>query len=427
MNAPPLRLHNMGSQLTTGKRDLPGLNCVRAIAALGVVLLHACVPYLEHPMPGLQWATRDAASTPVDFMFWSIEVFIMPVFLVLAGFFAWQTLLRKGHGFLVASRARRLLVPLLFGMVVVLPIDLYIWIAGWIADGLVSPVKIKSLKFDGALGENIWGLSHLWFLLYLFLYIAITSTAAWVVRESPRLDAMIHQVAGKHAWSLVVSLFLTATLTLIFRPEVVWGFQHAFAPVPSKWIYSGTFFAGGLLLGYADPNLDKLPFHAPRLFSIAVLFLAAAVFLGRWHLRFDAAHKQATSPLFAQTILALVTTSGAALMTLSVIGLSVRLIHRNGIRIQYLAAASFWIYLVHHPLLGLAHIDLKWCFPTLSPVIKTLLAFAVSVTVSLLLYEAFIRQTRLGKKLGFAWSGPQTNRPSPTRQRLPAERPPLAA
>ncbi len=428
MNAPSLRLHPAGLEPANSKRELPGLNSVRAIAALGVVLLHACVPYLENPMPGLQWATQDIASTPVDFLFWSIELFIMPVFLVLAGFFAWQTLIRKGHGILVKSRARRLLIPLLFGMVVVLPIDLYIWIVGWIADGLVAPVKMKSLKFEGALAENIWGLSHLWFLLYLFLYVAITSAVVWAMKRNQHVAAMLRQVSSKRALLfLTAGLFLTATLTLVIRPEVVWGFQHAFAPVPSKWLYSGAFFAGGLLLAYADPGLDKLKSQAPRLVPFAVLFLAAAVFLGRWHLETNSTTKQATNPFFAQTILALVTTASATLVTLSAIGMAVRLIHRNSVKMQYLAAASFWIYLVHHPLLGLLHIDLKWLFPTLSPVIKTGLAFAVSVGVSLLLYEAFIRQTSLGRALGFAWNAPKTARQPPAVPQAPAQQPPLAA
>ena len=63
-------------------KRLAGLDRVRALAALGVVLLHACVPYLRHPMPGLTWPIRDTTSATVDWLFWSIEVFIMPVFLI---------------------------------------------------------------------------------------------------------------------------------------------------------------------------------------------------------------------------------------------------------------------------------------------------------------------------------------------------------
>ena len=37
---------------------------------------------------------------------------------------------------------------------------------------------------------------------------------------------------------------------------------------------------------------------------------------------------------------------------------------------EILAAASFWIYLVHHPILGIIHIDLKWLLPDANPVLE---------------------------------------------------------
>ncbi|MGB1817903.1 MAG: acyltransferase family protein, partial [Rubripirellula sp.] len=154
------------------KNNFAGLDALRCFAALGVVLLHSCVPYLRYPMPGLTWSVMDTPNTAIDFLFWSIELFIMPLFLVLAGFFAWQTLRRRGPSTLIRSRARRLLIPLLFGALVILPLDLYCWVGSWVVEGIVSPVKLKSLKIDHPIGQNLWGLSHLWFLQYLFLYIA---------------------------------------------------------------------------------------------------------------------------------------------------------------------------------------------------------------------------------------------------------------
>ena len=90
---------------------LPGLDFLRGVAALGVVMLHACVPYPRHPMPGLAWPVHDGASPWVGFLFWWIELFIMPLFLAMAGFLAWQTLQRHGERKLVRNRAKRLLIP----------------------------------------------------------------------------------------------------------------------------------------------------------------------------------------------------------------------------------------------------------------------------------------------------------------------------
>ena len=374
----------------------PGFDGVRAFAALGVVLLHSCVPYLRHPMPGLVWPVRDSSSDIADCLFWAIELFIMPVFLVLAGFLAWQTLSRKSPAELVRSRAKRLLRPLAFGMLVILPLDLYVWILGWVVEGLVPIVKLKSLKIDGPLGDNLWGLSHLWFLQYLFLYVALL--AGWSCARK--------RVAFLRQWrpnlSIVgASLVVIAVFTLTYRPQVVWGFQHAFHPVPSKWIYSCSFFLGGVLIACRDPQLNWLRQFPGRLIAPAIMFSIAAVMLGRWHL---AGGESRT----ASVLLASVTVIAAWTMTLSAIGSAAR-IRSVPQTIKYLAAASFWIYLVHHPLLGLVHLDLKLALPNsngflLSPIVRVGLAFAITTSVCLIGYESFVRRSRLGDWLGFSWS-----------------------
>lgn len=374
--------------------DLAGLNSVRAFAALGVVLLHAGVPYTQHPMPGLTWPVRDASSSLVDVLFWGIELFIMPVFLVLAGFLTWRTLSRRGPGELFKSRLRRLAVPLLFGATVVLPIDLYIWLCGWLADGLIAPVKLRSLKFDGVIDRDLWGLSHLWFLQYLLFYVTMTAVAAAACRRLPRLRRWIPGAVGS-----AVLLVAIATVTHFFRPEVVWGFQHAFAPVPSKWLYSFTFFAGGLSLAVHDPQLSRLRSISPRLMPVGGVTAVAAVILGRWHL--SGGQSQAAS-----VMLAILTVLGAWMLTLGGIGFADRRTKAASGWVAYLSAASFWIYLVHHPVLALVHIDLKWWMPALDPTVKMFGAFAVSVTWSLLSYEVLVRKTAFGAWLGFAWSQP---------------------
>ena len=413
MTAPSIRLHQSRlegphSSAKVSYQKLPGLDWLRAAAAIGVVLLHACVPYLQHPMPGLQWSVEDQSSLPVDCVFWAVEVFIMPVFLVLAGFFAWHSFCRRGPAIVLQSRAKRLLVPLAFGALVVLPIDLYIWIIGWIAEGLVSPVKLRSLKFSGSIGENVWGLSHLWFLQYLFLYVAAFSMIASVAK-SPVIATIQKRLPSLPTWGSSLGLIVAGAMILSIRPEVVWGFQHTFAPVPSKWLYSGLFFFGGLLIAAVDPELQQLKRLTPRLIPLAMLFLTAAVVLGRWHLgevhRIEGA-QLANHSIYSSLVLGFVTVLAAWLVTLSLVGTATAYFRDSSTRAQYLAAASFWVYLVHHPLLGLAHIDLKWLLPTAPPVLKMALAFSVSLAVSLITYEVLVRKTALGQMLGFGWKSP---------------------
>jgi peptidoglycan/LPS O-acetylase OafA/YrhL len=373
--------------------NVAGFDAVRAGATFGVVLLHSCVPYLQHPMPGLAWPVRDVASAWVDFGFWTIELFIMPLFLVMSGFLAWRTLQRQGGWNLVRSRAGRLLKPLLFGAVVVLPLDLYAWVLGWVCEGSVAAVKLRSLKFDGQMDRDLWGLSHLWYLQYLFLYVACLAGAVFV---SHRWRIAKRVAIGPR---LVTALVLCiGTLVLSWRPEVVWGFQHSFAPVPSKWLYSGLFFAFGAMLAAHDEHLEWLMANVHRLLVPTALFGLSAVLLGRWHLSGGEGEQ-----VLARITLALLTCVAAAMLSLSILGSVCRRVDRVSLLVQYAAAASFWIYLVHHPIVGLVHIDLKWLMPQTSPAWKTAIAFAVTSGLCLLTYEGLVRRTALGSWLGLSW------------------------
>jgi len=399
--------------------NLAAWDVLRVAAAFGVVALHACVPYLKHPMPGLQWAVNDDVSPTLDCVFWAIEVFIMPVFLVIAGVLAWQSLQRRGPKRLVSGRLKRLGKPLLFGLCVILPIDLYVWLGGWIYEGRIDPIKIKSLKIEGLLGDHLWGTGHLWFLAYLMTYVV---TLAAVVVGTGRIlgeyrsddRASGGRDCRKHRTAIFAFMIVAVgVVTLSLRPEVVWGFQHAFAPVPSKWIYSGTFFVGGVLLARQSGGLAMLQNHASRCWMPAACLLIAAVLLGRWSL---AGHEPGTvTGKSASVVLAGFTNLAAWAVTLSAIGLGLKHFRRATPAVSYLAAASFWIYLAHHPLLGLIHIDLKYLLPGWSPTVKGLAAFVIATGVSLLIYEAFVRKTRLGAWLGMQWGlREETGKASPT-------------
>ncbi|KAA5545283.1 acyltransferase [Roseiconus nitratireducens] len=391
---PPHRKVDPGAKGTAASA-LAGLVGLRAAAALAVVLLHACVPYLRHPMPGLVWPVRDAGGEWVDCAFWTIEVFIMPLFLAIAGFLLWRSARRSTPWQLVRSRAQRLLVPLAFGMLVVLPADLYIWAIGLVAEGAMPAVKLKSLKFDAPISDQIWGLSHLWFLLYVFLYVAVIASVLWIGRRIEIGQRFRNVLSGSSA---VVAIVAVAIMALVIAPEVVWGFQHAFLPVPSKWIYSGAFFVGGWLLAARDPELRWTSMTCWRTGGVGVITLFASVGLGRWYLQ--RAEEQLPVDTATVFVLAVLTTLAAGATTLALIGGSTRYFRRAPKAIQYVAAASFWIYLVHHPLVGLLHIDLKWALGEGNPGMKAAASCTGAVLLSLATYECFVRRTRLGVWLG---------------------------
>jgi peptidoglycan/LPS O-acetylase OafA/YrhL len=155
------------------------------------------------------------------------------------------------------------------------------------------------------------------------------------------------------------------------------------------------------MLAAHDGQFLWLKTNVSRLIAPTIMLSTTAVVLGRWHLA------QGDQQIADMTLAAL-TCSSALLVSITILGIAVKRIDRVPRLVSYLAAGSFWVYIVHHPILGLVHLDLKWMLPGISPIAKTLVAFIVTSGVCLLTYEGFARRTALGRWLGFSMEFPSS-------------------
>ena len=138
---------------------------------LGIVL-HATVPYFSR-MYGFEstWPADDDQSVLLALVFDFIHSWRMPVFFLLAGFFAHLVLDRRSTSMFVLDRLKRVALPLaLFGavMAVIIP---PIWVYGWY--GAVSFEVLRNVLADRQDLDSSGDLvAHLWFLYYLLLMYA---------------------------------------------------------------------------------------------------------------------------------------------------------------------------------------------------------------------------------------------------------------
>ncbi len=438
-----------------------GLDWLRAIAALLVVALHAGIAYTLTPFPGLAWPTHDPHPSPlVDAVTWWIDGFIMPLFLLLGGFVAAQLYEKRGPDRFLQHRARRLLVPLLFGCVVILPLDLYVWLLGWAAEGKIPLKKLRSLKL-GAAGEGLWGIGHLWFLEYLFLFCAaawgIQQLAAWwtsrqlangrqaiITRSVSEGLARRHDSAprlrfglrwrtprGKSAtsnsagvgparWALTGSFWLPfllavpSAVALWWEPRIVIGFRHSWHPLAANLLYFAPCFAGGWWLYHrlraGTPVTRSAPWH---------LVLAAICFVALLPLIRAHVVTEFTGP--RRVVLATLFAGFAWLSAVGWFGLSLRRFPPPPRAVQYLSAASFWVYLFHHPVVGLAQVALAGS--ALSAELKFAIVTVTGVGLSLLTYEVGVRFTWVGALLnGRRESRGNTSVASPSAGNQPVRR-----
>ena len=101
-------------------RRLHGLDALRAFAMLLGIGLHAALAFL----PGF-WPVQDNMADfagPFDEFFLAVHGFRMPIFFLMSGFFTAMLWRRRGLGYLINHRLRRIALPLLIGLVTVIPV-----------------------------------------------------------------------------------------------------------------------------------------------------------------------------------------------------------------------------------------------------------------------------------------------------------------
>ena len=373
-----------------------GLDWLRVAATLGVLTLHAGIAYMPHPLPGLRWATFDDRTPAADVLCWTLDAWVMPVFFLLGGLAAAGLLAHLGPEAMARHRLRRLGGPLLLGCVLILPFDLYVWLLGTVIDDGLPLRKMRSLKLAGY-DEGLWGPSHLWFLQYLLLYCLVAAgLRAWRrpkhSADSPTVQMSASPTLRRRLFELLGLAALSAA-ALAWKPRILVGFDHQPLPQPANLVFFACFFVagvrnsrpllsrtGGLLLvagGFACllatwPSLLE-SLETGRGGVAAFGFTATCWFLGWGSLEVARSIERPLPRPFAQV-----------------------------------AAAAFWIYLAHHPTVGLCQIALKSAaWPAAAKFACTVL---VGLAVPLLTYHTFVRGRWIGRVLGERPAGRATPR-----------------
>lgn len=242
---------------------------LRALAMLAGVVFHAALAHspLMHPI----WPAADAGrSTVVDVVAWFTHMFRMPLFFVVAGYFAALLVARRGIGGLFRNRCARVLLPLLLFLSVVL-FSMH-WLTVEAAATVTHPSPalawIRDYIDEHGTLPAMPGWAHLWFLFYLLLFTVLV----WVV-SALELGRIGNRIANLHpGWlAAVVPLVLAPALASIGIP---WPAPEFVIPALWALAFFGIYFALGYQLFHHGDMLDRLRPLSPFLLIGAVLAYA---------------------------------------------------------------------------------------------------------------------------------------------------------
>lgn len=304
----------------------PALDQLRALAMLAGVGFHAALAY--SPLARPYFPTADGiGSAWVDAVIWWLHLWRMPLFFLISGVLTALLVRSRGLAGLWASRWRRIGLPLLLlappllwtmqaltlhaAVQVAQPSPVLRWVREALAAGHAMPLP---------------GPSHLWFLLYLLWF----SLLLWVARlwVPPSWVRALRALPARRLL-LALPLALAPLLAAVPAPH----------PAPESWLPQlwalalfGLFFAWG----YVQPPQPARP--GRWLVAGWLVYLPYLALLGQdgsaaWLLR------------------ALAGAAASVWCTAALFALGQRWLAQPRAWLMPWARASFWIYLVHLPLL----------------------------------------------------------------------------
>jgi len=292
------------------------------------------------------------------------------------------------------KRTTRLLLPLLFSMAVVIPIQPYVQ---GVANGLVAPGFGHFLlrywtggpwpegAFDGWRYGFTW--NHLWYLPYVWIYTLLLIALLPALESGPgqRIIAALHRLRG---WPL---LLLPALPLFAYNLLLAARFPQTHALIGDWYAHAGyaTVFFYGYIIGTHPALWSELARLRHRSLGMAVFCFAAFVLMDQMH---DALHLSASvMPPYHLCMRALRFLYMWGTIA-AVLGWGHHYLNRPFRWLPYAREAVFPWYILHQSvMLALAY----WLIPLkLGPVLEPTLTLLGTVAGCALLHEYVIRRTR---------------------------------
>ena len=362
-------------------RRYHGLDGLRAFAMLLGIVLHGAIPYFSYLLEFSHlWPADGDQSWPLFFVFHFIHAWRMPIFFLLAGFFAHLVLDRRGMKYFLKDRSIRIGLPLVcFAPLIATSMPL-IWsygLTGQLTDstGFKSEIHSESL-------------AHLWFLYYLCLLYPCLIAIRTIFKYLPYNHLMKTVISSVMYTRIPVMLFILACILFAIRNQS--GESKPIWPVNIPDLtYLALFFVYGYGLYHRRSLITRL--QEPKLlvgllFTVLFSYVANVASLAA----LDAEPSTRAKAVFLISYSAL--NIGCCL---GFIGLFESVLKSYRPIIRWIADSAYWVYLMHLPVVAVTTFFLARNV-TAPAEIKFLIACLITTSLGFVTYKYLIRTTPIG-------------------------------
>jgi len=242
------------------------LDWLRIFSILGVLLFHSAMPYVSEDWWHIK--NRDTSNLLMESNHF-LHLIRMPLLFFISGTVSYYMMQKRSSVSFIGLRFRRLFIPLLAGMFIIVPPQIYMERLNNGYHGSYWEFYKTVFNFvPYPKGSFSW--HHLWFIVYLLVYDVIFAPVfAWMA--SPKSDGFRHKLAalakGKRVYLLMLPGILWYAFVAIKAPETN-DLVHDL-PYFIYWLF---FVLAGFICISQPKLMDSL--ERNRRFALAIGFLA---------------------------------------------------------------------------------------------------------------------------------------------------------
>lgn len=350
---------------------------------LGIVL-HAGITYASADYANF-WPLKDPGnSIGFDLIVAIIHFFRMPVFFVVSGYFGALLFYKKGPQQMLKNRVRRILLPLIAGVLIVYPLAVFAFVFTKSAfSGVGSPLTIA--WHEMLAGQFLpFNVLHLWFLYFLIFF----SFGGWLIASIFNRNTVFTKTVNKvFAYILQRSWLRLICLTSLFFLCQFW-IGEPYLTTNNKWSIDIPIFATYFLFFetgwviFKCNCIDKMK-NYPVVQLVTATLLFFFFILIPW--------PDSAGWLYVRELLSALFGS---MYIFGFIAFFMTYFNTYSRRQNYMMEASYWVYIIHLPIVAFMPGLLSGL--ALPVFFKFLISLSVTTVICFVSYHYCVRNTFIG-------------------------------
>jgi len=372
---------------STKSERIYALDALRGVMMLLGVVLHAGITYASADYASF-WPLKDPVTNlGFDVIVSIIHFFRMPVFFVVSGYFSALLFYKKGPQIMLMNRVKRILIPLIAGVLIVYPISVFAFAYTKAAfSGYALPLNIAWNEIVS--GKFLpYHILHLWFLYFLIFY----AFGGWLIARIFGKDTSFTTLANKTFACILQNFWLRlAGLTFLFFLCQFWigepylTTNNSWNIDPPIFMTYFLFFETGWVI-FKTRNLDQMKDYPIGQLIVATLLFFVFI-ITPW--------PDSEGWLYTRELLSALF---GTLFIFGFIAFFLTYFNKNSRMLSYMMDASYWVYIIHLPIVAFMPGLLNGL--ALPVFFKYLISLSVTTAISFVSYHFLVRNTAIGMVL----------------------------